>query len=269
MKTRHGSVFTQEEFLRIYHRKKRWVTFYRILILVIFFVLWEVAARTGIIDPFIFSSPVRLVKAFINLIPGGMIFIHIGMTLLETFISFLLVLALGLLMAVLLWWNNSISKILEPYLIALNSLPKSALAPILIVWLGNNMKTIIVCAIMLAVFGTIINLYTDFITTDPDKILLVRTLGGNKMDILFKVILPQNFPALISSMKVNIGLCLVGVIIGEFLAANAGLGYLIIYGSQVFKLDWVMMSIIILCIIATFLYGIVNFFEKKYNSHYI
>lgn len=266
MKVKQNSVVTQEEFIKRYRHQKKLVIFYRILILAAFFALWEGATRIGLIDAFIFSSPVRLLQAFIQLIPGGAIFMHIGITLLETFISFLLVLALGLLVAVILWWNNSISKVLEPYLIALNSLPKSALAPILIVWLGNNMKTIIVCAIMLAVFGTIINLYTDFITTDPDKILLVKTLGGKKMDVLFKVVLPQNFPSLISSMKVNIGLCLVGVIIGEFLAANAGLGYLIIYGSQVFKLDWVMMSIVILCIIATLLYTIVNFFEKKCSN---
>ena len=266
MKVKLEPGITQEEFLRRYQHKKRLITFYRLLILVALFVLWELATRIHLIDPFIFSSPVRIVNAFISLIPGGAIFSHIGITLFETFISFLLVLALGLLVAVILWWNDSISNVIEPYLIALNSLPKSALAPILIVWLGNNMKTIVVCAIMLAVFGTIINLYTDFRTTDPDKILLVRTLGGRKIDTLLKVVLPQNFPSLISSMKVNIGLCLVGVIIGEFLAANAGLGYLIIYGSQVFKLDWVMMSIVILCIMATVLYSIVNFFEKRYEA---
>ncbi len=257
---------TQTEFIRRYKQDKKLVIFLRVLILVLFFLLWEGAARLFLIDPFIFSSPVRLIQAFIDLLPGGEIFFHMGITLLETFISFFLVLALGLVTSVILWWKRSISQVIEPYLIALNSLPKSALAPILIVWLGNNMKTIIVCAIMLAVFGTIINLYTDFVNTDPDKILLVKTLGGNKKDILFKVIIPQNLPALISSMKVNIGLCLVGVIIGEFLAANAGLGYLIIYGSQVFKLDWVMMSIVILCIMATMLYGIVRFFEKKYGE---
>ena len=257
---------TQTEFIRRYKQGKKLVNFLRILILILFFLAWEGAARLSLIDPFIFSSPVRLIKAFADLLPGGEIFFHIGITLLETFISFLLVLALGLVISVILWWKRSISQVIEPYLIALNSLPKSALAPILIVWLGNNMKTIIVCAILLAVFGTIINLYTDFVNTDPDKILLVKTLGGTKKDVLFKVVIPQNLPALISSMKVNIGLCLVGVIIGEFLAANAGLGYLIIYGSQVFKLDWVMMSIVILCIMATLLYGIVRFFEKKYGE---
>ena len=155
---------------------------------------------------------------------------------------------------------------MEPYLVALNSLPKTALAPMLIVWFGNNVKTIIVCAISLAVFSTIINLYTSFVSIDSNKILLIRTLGGKKKDILSKVILPGSVPSLISCMKVNIGLCLVGVIIGEFLAANAGLGYLIIYGSQVFKLDWVVMSIVVLCIVATGLYGLINVAEKVYRK---
>lgn len=146
----------------------------------------------------------------------------------------------------------------------LNSLPKSALAPVFIVWLGNNMKTIIVCAISVAIFSSIINLYTAFKSIEEDKVKLIRTLSGNKKDVLLKVVLPSNVPVIVSNMKVNIGSCLVGVIIGEFLAAKAGLGYLIIYGSQVFQLDLVIMSIVILCIVATFLYQLLTFFEKRY-----
>jgi NitT/TauT family transport system permease protein len=197
---------------------------------------------------------------------NGQLFYHLGITLLETFISFFLVNFVGLLLAIVLWWNESIAKVLEPYLIVLNSLPKSALAPVFIVWLGNNMKTIIVAAVSVAVFGSIITLYSDFRSVEEDKIKLIQTLGGTKRDILFKVIIPSNIPSLISLMKVNIGLSLVGVIIGEFLAAKAGLGYLIIYGSQVFKLDWVIMSIVILCIVATGLYKVLTYFEKKYKK---
>lgn len=257
-------MMTQAEFIKRLKRRKRFVIFYRILILVCLVVLWETAAQTGMIDAFIFSSPSRMVHAFIGLLPDGMIFKHIGITLAETFISFLLVIFLGIFCAVILWWNKSISDVLEPYLVALNSLPKTALAPVLIVWLGNNMKTIVVCAILLAVFGTIINLYAAYITTDPDKLLLIKTLGGSRRDQLIKVVIPENLPVFIGSLKVNIGLCLVGVIIGEFLAANAGLGYLIIYSSQVFKLDTVMLSIVILCIVATVLYSILNLAERSY-----
>jgi NitT/TauT family transport system permease protein len=195
----------------------------------------------------------------------GQLFYHVGITLFETLLSFTLVNVLGIIVAIILWWNESISKVLEPYLIVLNSLPKSALAPVFIVWLGNNMKTIIVCAISVAVFGTVINLYSDFKGVEEDKIKLIYTLGGKKRDVLVKVILPANIPSIISQMKVNIGLSLVGVIIGEFLAAKAGLGYLIIYGSQVFKLDWVVMSIVILCMVATGLYKLLTYFEKKFT----
>ena len=174
---------------------------------------------------------------------------------------------LGILIAVILWWNHSVSKILEPYLIVLNSLPKSALAPVFIVWLGNNMKTIIVAAVSVAIFGTVITLYTNFKAVEEDKIKLIYTLGGTKKDVLLKIILPSNIPSILSLMKVNIGLSLVGVIIGEFLAAKAGLGYLIIYGSQVFKLDWVIMSIVILCILATGLYGLLTIAEKRVSKH--
>ena len=159
----------------------------------------------------------------------------------------------------LLWWCHSAADILEPYLVVLNSLPKTALAPILIVWLGNNMKTIIVCGVTMAI-------YTAFIHIDSDKLLLIKTLGGTRKDILRYIVLPASISAIVSNLKVNIGLCLVGVIIGEFLAANAGLGYLIIYGSQVFRLDYVMLSIIILCILAMILYQLLAFVEKRYHA---
>ena len=189
---------------------------------------------------------------------------HIGITLAETFGSFFLVASISLLIAILLWWNTTLSEIFEPYFVILNSLPKSAMTPIFIVWLGNNMKTIIITAISVAIFGSILNLFTSFQTTDPDKLKLIYTLNGNRLDCLTKVILPINFPAILSILKVDIGLCLIGVVIGEFLAARKGLGYLIIYGSQVFKMDWVMLSIVLLCLIAALLYGILNRLEKHF-----
>lgn len=253
----------QIEFVKANKRHKKIVSILRIVILIAFIAVWEIAARTGLIDDFIFSSPYRILICFINMVKTGAIFFHIGVTVMETLLSFLLVMFFGILISILLWRSKKVSEILEPYLVVLNSLPKSALAPILIVWLGNNIKTIIVVAISVAIFATILNLYTSFCEVDPDKIKLIYTLGGNKNDVLRKVILPSSMPILISSMKVNIGLCLVGIIIGEFLAANAGLGYLIIYGTQVFKLDWVLMSIVILCILAALLYKVISIIEKK------
>lgn len=256
----------QKEYLDRQKKHRRIVAVCRVLLLVLLLFSWELSARLGILNAFIFSSPARIVLCFWSMVQDGSIFYHIGVTLFETLLSFTLCTVLGLLAAVILWFRRDISEVLEPYLVMLNSLPKSALAPILIVWLGNNMKTIVVAAVSVAVFGSIITLHMGFTGMDPDKIKLIYTLGGKKKDILFKVLLPGSIPLLISNMKVNIGLCLVGVIIGEFLAAQAGLGYLIIYGSQVFKLDLVMMSIVILCIVSAILYQIIAVMEKKMKS---
>ena len=246
-------------------REKR-ILLARILLLIALIVAWEVGARTGALNAFVFSSPSRMLKTFIDMTSSGTLFVHIGVTLGETLGSFLITMLIGVGVAVLLWCSKILSDILEPYLVMLNSLPKSALAPVLIVWLGNNVRTIIVAAVSVAVFGCIMTLYTGFREIDEDKLKLIRTLGGGKKQIITKVLIPGSVPLIVSSMKVNIGLCLVGVIIGEFLAAQYGLGYLIIYGSQVFKLDLVMMSIVILCMISAGLYLGVNMLEKRFGK---
>ena len=246
-------------------REKR-ILLARILLLIVLIAAWEVGARTGALNAFVFSSPSPMLKTLIDMTSSGTLFVHIGVTLGETLVSFLITMLIGVGVAVLLWCSKTLSDILEPYLVMLNSLPKSALAPVLIVWLGNNVRTIIVAAVSVAVFGCIMTLYTGFREIDEDKLKLIRTLGGGKKQIITKVLIPGSVPLIVSSMKVNIGLCLVGVIIGEFLAAQYGLGYLIIYGSQVFKLDLVMMSIVILCMISAGLYLGVNMLEKRFGN---
>ena len=260
---------SQQMYLEGIRKEKIRVNCARVLILVIFIVVWEVCAQAGIINDFIFSSPLRIVRCFMSMCADGSLFRHVWVTLYETFISFFLVIGIGLAAAVLMWLSRSFSKIIEPYIVVLNSLPKSALAPILIVWLGNNIRTIVISAISVAVFGTILTLYTGFMEMDADKIKLIKTLGGTRFHVLTKVLIPGNLAVILNTMKVNMGLSLVGVIIGEFLAANEGLGYLIIYGSQVFKLDWVMLSIIILCIMATVLYQLINILERVLAKRYI
>ncbi|MCD8155954.1 MAG: ABC transporter permease [Clostridiales bacterium] len=255
---------TQEQFFRGQKRHRRRVLFFRILVIAAFLLLWETAAHFGWIDDFIFSSPSRLFFCLIDLAESGAIGLHIRVTLLETIVSFLLVSGITVLAAVLLWSDKSVSETFEPYLVVLNSLPKSALAPLLIVWLGANYRTIIVTGMSVAIFGSILNLYQGFLPVDPDRICLIETLGGNRKNVLTKVILPANLPNLLSIMKVNVGLCLVGVVIGEFISSRAGLGYMIIYGSQVFKLDWAILGIVILCLIAMALYQAIALIEKWY-----
>ena len=254
----------QTLYLQRIKRNRRFVTAMRIVIFVAFFVLWELSTRWGLIDAFIFSSPSRILETLAGMLADNSFSPHLRITLLETVLSFLLVIGCTLLITILLWLNRPLSKILEPYLVVLNSLPKSALAPLLIVWLGANYKTIIVTGMSVAIFGSILSLYTNFMEVEPDKIKLIQTLGGTKKEILCKVMLPANIPNILALMKVDVGLCLVGVIIGEFIASRQGLGYLIIYGSQIFKLDWVLLSILILCLIAMVLYGLINLIEQIY-----
>ncbi len=258
-----GPTKAQQEFIEREQMHKKKVAVWRMMLLVLLLAMWELCTRLGMMDAFIFSSPSRVLLCFWRMVRDKSIFGHIGITLMETLVSFLIVTAAGTAAAVALWFSRSASEILEPYLVMLNSLPKSALAPMLIVWLGNHVYTIVAAAVSVALFGSILTLYTGFQSVDPEKIKLIYSLGGSRRDVLSKVLLPGSVPMLISNMKVNIGLCLVGVIIGEFLAAQKGLGYLIIYGSQVFQLDLVMTSIVLLCLFSTVLYKGIGWLEKR------
>ena len=248
------------------NRRRRMVTAARVFVLIIFLSIWELSARIGVLNDFIFSSPSKIMSCMVVMIQDGSMVYHTGITVLETMVSFILVIVLGIGGAILLWSSRTLSEILDPYLVILNSLPKSALAPILIVWLGANVRTIIVAAVSVAVFGSILTLHNGFSNMDRDQIKLITSLGGSKKDVMTKVLLPGSVPMIVSNMKVNVGLCLVGVIIGEFLAAKAGLGYLIIYGSQTFQLTLVVTSILILCILSALMYRGIAWIEKQLDK---
>ena len=254
----------QERFLKNEKRHHLLVGSARFLVFFLFAGLWELSADLGMIDSFIFSSPSRIVLCFYTMTMDKSIFLHIGITLYETLISFFLTVLISVTLAVLLWANRTASQIAEPYLVMLNSLPKSALAPLLLVWLGSRMRMVVTAAVSIAVFGSVMTLYTGFNQMDPDKIRLIYALGGAKKEVLTKVLLPGSLPLLMSTMKVNIGLCLVGVIIGEFISAKAGLGYLITYASQTFEMTKLMSALIMLCLLSCVLYQAVGMLEKQF-----
>ena len=252
-----------EAYLRTVISTKRKIVVTRVLILVIFITLWQIAANLKWIDPFLTSSPSRVIKSFISLYEDGNLFKHIGITCYETILGFSLGTILGSLMAIILWSLPLVSKILDPYLVVLNALPKVALAPIIIFWIGNGMSAIIVIALLISVVTTIISVLTGFNEIDTEKIMLMNTFRASKVQILRYLIFPYSIPIFISALKINVGLSWVGVIMGEFLVAKNGLGFLIVYGGQVAQLDMVMMSIVILSAIAFIMYEIVAFVEKK------
>ena len=233
------------------------------LILIIFLIVWQLLSDYKIINPFIFSSPIKVVETIINLHTTGDLYNHIFITVWETLISFVLGTLLGILIASIMWWNKFLAKVIDPYLTVLNSLPKVALGPILIIWVGAGMQSIVVMALLISTIITIINVYQGFINIDPIKIKLMQTFKATKRQIYFKLILPGTISNIISCFKVNISMSLIGVIMGEFLVSKEGIGYLIMYGSQVFNLDLVITGTIILCIVAAVMYSLVLYIEKK------
>jgi NitT/TauT family transport system permease protein len=252
-----------EKFIKKLKNEKRKIIITRLLILVILFVSWEIAGNLKLIDPFLTSTPSRMWKSLIKIYTEGTLFKHILVTCGETILGFLLSTILGTIIAILLWCSNFASKVLDPYLVVLNALPKVALAPIIIFWVGNGIKAIILIALLISIVVTIINILNGFKEVDSDKIKLLQTLGATKLQILYNLIIPATFPTIIASLKINVGLSWVGVIMGEFLVAKDGLGFLIIFGGQISQLDMVMMSIVVLCILAFLMYEVVAFIERR------
>ncbi len=256
----------REEYLRKQKKRKIFVISIRVLILVVFFALWQILADTGAINVFVFSSPLKIIVTIGDLFASGNLLYHIFITFYEAFLGFLIATVLGYLIAIILWWNDRLREILEPYIIILNSLPKVALGPIIIIWFGAGTKAIIVMAILIMIIITVISILNSFVTCDKNKILLMQSMGASKWQILTKLVMPNGRREFMSVLKINVGMTWVGTIMGEYLVSKAGLGYLIVYGSQVFKLDLVMTSILILCLLAGVMYGFVCLIEKWVNN---
>lgn len=255
-----------KDYLRKLKKEKIIITSVRILIIVALLVIWELLSKYNIINSFLSSSPSNALKTAVLLIKDKTLFNHIGITLYEVFISFLIASIIGLLIATLLWSNKILSKILDPYITILNSLPKVALGPLIIIWVGASINSIIFMALLINMFITIINIYNGFISTDKNYITLLKSFGASKRQIFLKVILPSNYMNIISALKINISMSLIGVIMGELLVSKKGLGYLIMYGSQVFNIDLVITSVVILGIISYLMYYIIEKVEIYLNN---
>ena len=253
----------RKKYLKKIKIRKVEILITQIAIVIIFIALWEVLANAGKIDSFITSQPSRILQTFLNLSSNDLLE-HLKITCIETLVGFGLGSILGFIIAIILWWSPFISKVSEPFLVILNSLPKVALGPVIIIWVGAGMPAIIVMALAISLIVTILDILNGFINTDKEKIKMAKTFNANKFQILTKIIIPSNIPTFFNTLKVNIGLSLVGVISGEFLISKGGLGYLIVYGGQVFQLDLVMTSVIILAIVAAVMYESIVLLEKKF-----
>ncbi len=249
-------------YLKSIKRNKIFIIISQIFLLIFLLTLWEVASNLGWINSFIYSSPSKVLDTIIGLHQDGNLYIHIFTTVYETLLSFGLGTLIGILIAIILWWNKTLAKIIDPFLTVINSLPKVALGPIIIIWMGANVKSIIFMALLISVIITVMNVYQAFINTDPIKIKLLKSFKANKFQILTKVVFPTNYSNIISMLKINISMSLIGIIMGELLVSKQGIGYLIMYGSQIFNLSLVMSGVILLALVATVMYYAVYAIEK-------
>lgn len=251
-----------KSYLRKLRINKILVRLVQILILVLWLWLWEYLANREIINSFIYSSPSRMVKTIVTLYQSNNLFRHIWVTIYETVISFSLATILGTLIAIILWYSKFLYKVMDPYLTVLNSLPKVALGPIIIIIFGANINSIIIMALLISLIITISNVYSGFVHTDRNKIKLLMSFGATKRQMLKYLIIPSNYHTIINSLKINVGMSLVGVIMGEFLVSKEGVGYLINYGSEVFNLNLVFAGIFILLLVSYLMYLMVVYIEK-------
>ena len=251
-----------KKFLKKIKRDNILVLLTQISIIFIFFVVWQILADKNIINTFLVSSPKRVFETIVNLIDQNNFWNHIGATLYEIVISFILGNIIGVVVASILWFNKFLSRVFEPFLTILNSLPKVALGPLIIVWAGANTNSIIIMALLISAIISIINIHNAFKVTDENKIKIVKTMGGSKLQVFTKVVIPSNILPIIESFKINVSMCFVGVIMGELLVSKEGIGYLIIYGSQVFNMNLVITGVILLVILTIILYYLVYYIEK-------
>jgi len=255
-----------KKYLRGLKIKSFAIQFSRLLLLVALLGFWELCATMNIIDPFITSSPSRIVKQIGQLIANNSLWHHSWITLYETLLAFTISTLAGTIIAIILYALPPVRKVLEPYLIILNSLPKIALGPLIIVWMGTGTKAIVVMGILICIVITTISMLNGYLAVPHEKVLLMRTMGANNFQILFRLVIPATFSDFISVLKINVGMSWVGVVMGEYLTSKAGLGYLIVYGGQVFKLDLVMSAIVVLCILAGLMYALVALLEMYVNK---
>jgi NitT/TauT family transport system permease protein len=255
-----------KQFLRKNKRRNILINCARVGLLIAILLIWEICADTQVIDPFITSSPSRIVSTIGELYTNGNLFYHIGVTLMETIIGFFIAVILGYGIAVLLWSSKTLQKIFEPYIVVLNSLPKIALGPLIIIWIGTGYTAIIFMTVLVAIIVCIMNTLTGFTAVDKTMQTLMQAMGASRWVTLKKLIIPASLPSLMNTLKVAVGLAWIGSIMGEYMVSRAGLGYLIVYGGQVFKLDLVMTATIILCVLAGGMYGIIALIEKLVNK---
>lgn len=262
MRTDKDEQQLHHQYLYQIKRERKIVFSWQTIILIVFIGMWELASRLQWIDPLLFSSPTHIVQLLIAKFEDGTILNHIGVTVMETLLGFIIGTVAGILFASFLWTSKRISNVMDPYLVIMNAMPKVALGPIIIVALGPGYVAVIAMGAIISVIITTIVIYAAYREVDPNYVKVLKSFGATRWQCFKEAVFPATLPVMISTLKVNVGLSWVGVIVGEFLVSKEGLGYLIVYGFQVFDFTLVMASLVVIAVFAALMYKVVEKIES-------
>ena len=227
------------------------------------FLAWYGLTRAEVLSPFFFGEPLLVVQRLIDWFVSGKIFEHLAVTLFETLAAFAIGTAAGLVVGLWLALTPFASRLLEPYIIAVNSMPRVILAPIFAVWFGLGMKSKIVLGFTLVFFIVFFNVYQGVKEVSPVVLANARMLGASGRQLLRHVYLPSATSWVFSSLHTSIGLAFVGAVVGEYLGSARGVGYLIQQAEGVFDIDTVLAGILVLTVFALILDFIVTRIESR------
>jgi len=222
----------------------------QMLVLVLVLGLWESSTRSGWLDATWISSPALLWQSFWEALRSGEIVRHTGVTLAEAFSGLVLGAVVGVSMGVMLSVNRVFGSAMEPYVIALNSLPRVALAPLIVMYVGVGFMSKFLLSFSLVVVPMMISTYEGIKATEPIWLDSMRVFRANRLQIFSKVLLPNCVPWIFSAIRVSISLAIVGAIVGEFISARAGIGYMIDHAAGGFDTTGMLMPLFVLMIIA-------------------
>ncbi len=236
--------------------------FIQALAVIAFFAAWEIGVRVGWISNFLVGSPAGIFSLAGRMLMSGELVMHTSYTLFEAILGFVIGTIVGSLMGLALWYSVFVARLVEPFIVAINSVPKIALAPIIILWFGTGLVSKVALAVSLTAIVALIAAYQAAKDADTDLQSLLISMGATKHQVFYKAVVPSTLPAIIATFRINIGFGLVGAVVGEFISSQKGLGHIIYAASSLYDLNTVWVGLFTLMIMGFVLYYVIDIIER-------
>lgn len=227
-----------------------------------FFALWEIGVRAGWISAFLVGSPLGIFTIGLKMILSGDLLSDTWFTLFEAILGFVIGTIVGSLLGLALWYSAFVARLVEPFIVAINSVPKIALAPIVVLWFGTGLVSKVALSVSLTAIVALIAAYQAAKDADVDLQSLLISMGADKHQVFFKAVVPSTLPSIIATFRINIGFGLVGAVVGEFISSQRGLGHLIYTASSLYDLNTVWVGLFTLMIMGFVLYYVIDIIER-------